>query len=267
MDNPKLIMTALTAVVAVLSIFIIRRAVARMDLSPEQRRRTHNVGFYTVSLVTLIVWAVIWANEIQETALVASGFAVAIVLFNKELILSALGWWFKTMSGAYRIGDRIRVGDIRGDVIDYGVLFTTLMQVDTEADHGMRTGNVVSVPNAMLLTEPVINETRILGFEWKEVHFTLAPGTDWRGAQEWLRDEAAQMVSEYQDELANQLHRMSERFAFHPIQVEPHVFVKAEKGGGVSLWVRMAMPARSIAIGADRLQRSFLEWKGSETEV
>ena len=265
MDNPKLIMTAVAVAAAVLSILIFRRAVSRMDLSPVQRRRTQNVVFYVGALAALLMCAVIWATEIQETALVASGFAVAIVLFNKELILSALGWWLKTMSGAYKIGDRIRVGDMRGDVIDYGVLFTTLMQVDTEADHGMRTGNVVSIPNAMLLTEPVINETRILGFEWKEVHFTLGPKTDWCGAQEWLKTEATKMVGEYQDQLRGQLQLMSERFAFHPIQVEPHVFVKPAKDGGVCLWVRMAMPARSIAVGADRLQRAFLEWDGRET--
>lgn len=265
MSNPKLIMTVVIAAVAAVSILIFRRAVSRMDLSPEQRRRTQNVGFYAVSLVTVLVFAIIWANEIQETALVASGFAVAIVLFNKELILSALGWWLKTMSGAYKIGDRIRVGDIRGDVIDYGVLYTTLMQVDTEADHGMRTGNVVSVPNALLLTEPVINETRILGFEWKEVHFTLGSGRDWRGAQQWLTQEATNMVKEYEQEVRKQLQQMSDRFAFHPIQVEPHVFVKPTQDGGICIWVRMAMPARSIAVGADRLQRAFLEWQGRDT--
>ena len=265
MNNPKLIMTLVALAVAVLSTLIFRRAVSRMDLSPEQRRRTQNMVFYAISLIAVVLCAVIWANEIQEAALVASGFAVAIVLFNKELILSALGWWFKTMSGAYKIGDRIRVGDIRGDVIDYGVLFTTLMQVDSDADHGMRTGNVVSVPNAMLLTSPVINETRILDFEWKEIYFNLDEGTDWRAAQEWLNGEATKMVDEYREDLRSQLQLMSERFAFHPIQIEPHVFVKPLKTGGFCMWVRMAMPARSIAIGADRLQRAFLEWSGTET--
>ena len=36
------------------------------------------------------------------------------------------------------------------------------MEVDTEAPHGMRTGNIVTFPNALMLTEPVVNETRVL---------------------------------------------------------------------------------------------------------
>ena len=175
MNDPKLLMTFIVVVIAALAALILGRAVARLELTPEQRTRTQNVVRYSLGLLTLLVCTVVWANEIQEAAIVASGLAVAIVLFNKELILSALGWWLKTVSGAYRIGDRVRVGDVRGDVIDYGVLFTTLMQVDSSSEHGMRTGNVVTIPNALLLSEAVVNETRILDFEWKDIHFKLGP--------------------------------------------------------------------------------------------
>ena len=65
-----------TCIYPVLSTFIFRRAVSRLDLSPEQRRRTQNMVFYAISLITIVLCAVIWANEIQEAALVASGFAV-----------------------------------------------------------------------------------------------------------------------------------------------------------------------------------------------
>jgi len=121
----------------------------------------------------------VWAAQIQSAAMVASGFAVAIVLFNKDIILSALGWWMKMASGAYRIGDRVRIGEYRGDVIDYGVLSTTLMAVDTGADHGMRTGNVITIPNALMLTFAVVNETRIWvlsGKRWRLSSVNLRTG-------------------------------------------------------------------------------------------
>ena len=190
---------------------------------------------------------------------------MAIVLFNKELILSVLGWWLKTVSGAYRIGDRIRVGDIRGDVIDYGVLFTTLMQIESDADHGMRSGNVVTIPNALLLSEALVNETRILGFEWKEVHFTLPKGEDWQAVEMKLHQTAVSIVDEYRQELLDALAMMSERFAFHPIEENPQVFVKPLDDGKIRIWVRLALPARGIAIGADRLNRAFLQCQNGVT--
>ena len=150
------------------------------------------------------------------------------------------------------------MGDWRGDVIDYGVLSTTLMEVETEAPHGMRTGNVITLPNALLLTEPVVNETRILGFEWREILFSIGPNEDWQETESILRAEAEAIVSEYQDTLDVQLSEMTDRFAFHPIQSQPAVLMRSEKAGRIIMKVRMPMPAREIAVLADRMHRAFL---------
>ena len=141
------------------------------------------------------------------------------------------------------------------------------MEVEADADHGMRTGNVICVPNAQLLTSPIINETRILNYEWKEVTFELAAGEDWRGAEQVLSDEAQAIVSEYEDELHRELAEMSSRFAFHAIQSAPHVFLKSLPDGGVRVWVRVALPARRIAELADRLNRAFLGWRSAATQL
>ena len=264
MSDPRLIVSVVVVAVLVLAGVLARGGIQRMDLSPEQRRRTRNVVRYAMVLVAVIGLAVVWADQLASAAIVASGFAVAIVLFNKDLILSILGWWMKTVSGAYRIGDRIRVGDCRGDVIDYGILSTTLMAVEADAQHGMRTGNVITLPNSLFLTEPVVNETRILGFEWCEIAFELAVDQDWQSAQLMLLREAEAIVSEYRDTLEQQLGEMSQHFAFHPIQMTPHVFVKATGNKGLSMWVRLPLPARQIAVLADRLNRRFIAWS---TEV
>lgn len=265
MTDPKIILSLCLAVALGLVGLSLRAAVRRFDLSPEQRRRTKNMIVYGVLVALVGILTIAWAEELAAAALVASGFAVALVLFNKELVLNVLGWWVKTMGGAFRIGDRISVGSVRGDVIDYGVLTTTLMEVEADADHGMRTGNVITLPNAKLLSEPVLNETRILTYEWKEISFELADGEDWRAAESALMAEATVMVAEYRNEVVRELKEMSDHFAFHPIQVEPHVFVKSMPGGGVRLWVRMALPARRIAVLADRLNRVFLQWQRSTT--
>ena len=156
MNDPKIVISVVLMGILLLFGLMARAAVRRMDLSPEQRRRTKNMVLYGVLIILAAGLTITWADQLAEAAIVASGFAVALVLFHKELVLNVLGWWVKTMGSSFRIGDRIRVGTTRGDVIDYGVLTTTLMEVEHSADHGMRTGNVICIPNAHLLTEPVI---------------------------------------------------------------------------------------------------------------
>jgi small-conductance mechanosensitive channel len=267
MEDPRLIASVVAGLIVVIVCLIVRSTIGRIDLTPVQRRRTRNVVSYAAALLLGVILAVIWADVLHSAAIVASGFAVAIVLFNKDLVLSILGWWMKIMSGAYRIGDRIRIGSVRGDVIDYGLLSTTLMQVETEADHGMRTGNVITFPNALLLTDPVLNETRTLQFEWKEISYELPAGADWRAAEAHMKAAALAIVAEYRETLEAQLEQMSERFAFHTIQADPHVFIKPLDGEKTRLWVRIALPARQIAILADRLNRAFMDWREPSTEV
>lgn len=261
----KPIISLLIAVGLAFSGLIARSGIRRMDLSPEQRRRTKNMVIYALCILLGVGMAVTWAEELAAATIVASGFAVALVLLHKELVLNVMGWWVKTMGNAFRIGDRVRVGDVRGDVIDYGILTTTLMEVGTDADHGMRTGNLVTLPNAALLAEPLLNETRVLAFEWKEFTFSLLPDEDWREAESILSVAATEMVSNYRDEVVTQLSKMADQFAFHPIDVKPYVFLRSMPDGGIQLWVRVAVPTREIALMEDHLTRIFLKWRAVST--
>ena len=267
MNDPKIIISLVVALILAISGLIARSGIRRMDLSPVQRRRTKNMVIYALFVSLGVGLAVTWAEELAAATIVASGFAVALVIFHKELVLNVMGWWVKTMGQSFRIGDRVSVGEVRGDVIDYGILTTTLMEVGTDADHGMRTGNLITVPNAALLTEPLLNETRVLKFEWREFTFTLLPGEDWQSAEATLSAAATEMVSEYRDQVSAQLSTMADHFAFHPIAVKPFVFVRSLVGGEVQLWVRVAVPVRKIALMEDRMTREFLRWRQGSTEV
>ena len=131
------------------------------------------------------------------------------------------------------------------------------MEVDPKADHGMRTGNVVTMPNMVLLTEPVVNETLVLGFEWKEYRFTV-PMEQRNQAEATLLEAARELLSSYRTEVETALEKMANHFAFHPIDVEPRVFVEQGGADTVVLILRLATPARALRVTHDALTRAFL---------
>jgi small-conductance mechanosensitive channel len=262
-DDPRIIASAAVVLGAAILGLLGRRLVSGLDLGPEQRQRTRLVMRYVLIAAILASLLTVWADLVSRAALVASGFAVALVLFHKDLILNILGWWQKTASGAYRIGDRVRIGRFRGDVLDYGVLSTTLMEVDPEATHGMRTGNVVTVPNMLLLTEPVVNETLVLGYEWKEYRFTVAASRRLE-AEEALLRSAEKLMEPYREDVEAALEQMSRQFAFQSIAVPPQVFVEVRASDEVILTLRLATPARALRTTQDALTRVFLDWRDDE---
>lgn len=264
MIDPRLIATGAVIGAVLVTSLLGRRLVARLDLGPAQRQRTRNVLRYGLLLALIVGLFTVWADVVTEAALVASGFAVALVLFHKDLILNVLGWWQKTISGSFRIGDRVRIGNLRGDVLDYGVLCTTLMEVDPEATHGMRTGNVLMVPNMKLLSEPVLNETLVIGFEWKEFPFTVA-ASERESMEAALLAAGEEILGPYRSEVEAALEQMSAQYAFHPIEVAPRVYMEAADGDAITLTLRLATPARSLRVTQDAITRRILQWRQGST--
>jgi small-conductance mechanosensitive channel len=254
----QIVVSSSAALVAILCAFFAGSLVKRLDLSPEQRQRTRNVIRYGLIVVLIAFWVAVWASEIKSAALVASAFAVAIVLAFKEVLLCVGGWWVKTMGAAYRIGDRIQVGKIKGDVMDYGVLTTTLMNVGQGDQPDLRTGAVVTLPNSMLLSEAVINETHSLQYSWREISLVVNADSDWQALEKTMLESAREETAPYQEEMAQQLEELEEYIAFRAISVEPQVFASLTKEGQVHLTLRLGLPVRSLRTIEDRLVRKIL---------
>jgi len=265
MDDSRIIATVVIVGIALLLGLMGYGVVRRLDLSPEQRQRTRNVLGYGLVALVLVALLIVWVELVSDAALLASGFAVAIVLFHKDLILNVLGWWQKTMSGAFRIGDRIQIGSFRGDVIDYGLLSTTLIEIYPDAAHGLRTGNILTLPNMMFLSQPVLNETRALSFEWSEISFTV-DREERDAAETALFGAASTVLATYRSEMVAELEHMAENFAFHPLPPDPKIYVEAGDDDRVTLALRLAMPARAIRRTRDAVTRAFLDARSASTK-
>ena len=66
------------------------------------------------------------------------------------------------------------------------------------------TGRIVTVSNKATFTEPVFNYSAMFDFIWEEVSFPIAYRSDWRKAEEILRDEAEKTSRAEGAELAMQ---------------------------------------------------------------
>jgi small-conductance mechanosensitive channel len=106
-----------------------------------------------------------------------------------------VGWLLVQTKGLYAVGDRIRVGDVRGDVMHIGVLTTTLWEFGRATGVGdLPSGRRVSVPNKMLLEQPVTNYSADFPYMWDEVQVPVAMEGDWRLARDLLLKVAEDVV-------------------------------------------------------------------------
>lgn len=101
---------------------------------------------------------------------VAIGAASAGIAFAlQEVIASYAGWLTIISGGFYKVGDRVQLGGIKGDVIDIGFVRTTLMEIGGWVDGDLYNGRIVRVANSFVFKEPVFNYSGEFPFVWDEI--------------------------------------------------------------------------------------------------
>jgi small-conductance mechanosensitive channel len=89
----------------------------------------------------------------------------------------------------YRVGDRIKIGDATGDVIDVGYLDTTLWEFGGQyisGDHP--SGRLIKFPNEKVLDELVYNYSwPLFPYIWNEIKFQIAYQSDLKFVAETMQ--------------------------------------------------------------------------------
>ncbi|WAJ30215.1 mechanosensitive ion channel domain-containing protein [Antarcticirhabdus aurantiaca] len=123
------------------------------DLALARRRR------FTIRAVADLVLALallaVWISEIQSVVLSLAAVMVALVVATKELIMCVAGSVLRLSGHLFKVGDRIEMNGIHGEVIDHGLFSTTIMELPAAHLGHAGTGRVVMLPNSVLLTGPV----------------------------------------------------------------------------------------------------------------
>jgi len=166
-------------------------------------------------LVTLaIAFTIISVVFVNWYAAVVSLGLISLVLgFALQTPISSfIGWVYLLVRAPFRVGDRIKIGDLRGDVIDVSYLDTTLWEFGGDylsSDHP--SGRIIRIPNANVLNTPVINYSwPLFPYIWNEIKVQLAYESDLnfvaetmrRLAEEEIGESMAEKVQVYRDILA-----------------------------------------------------------------
>jgi len=111
-----------------------------------------------VGLIGGVVAAVVFYPDLAVAVpILAIGLAVAL----QKYTASFFGFFVINFSQIYRPGDRIRIGNIKGDVRWVGLIHTTLEEVgEDEKLGGELTGRILHVPNLVILDQPVLNYSK-----------------------------------------------------------------------------------------------------------
>jgi small-conductance mechanosensitive channel len=255
----RLIVLAALVIVVLAVSALWGRAVHHYVHEPRRQRQFMLVRRIVVGIVLLIVALSAFVSELGSLATFAGFITAGLAVALQTFILSGAAYFFFIGRYGVRVGDRVTVGGITGEVLETGFFRLYLMELGG-ADRLRPSGRIVVFSNSVLF-QPSGFFKQLPGadYVYHEVALTLSPDSDHRLAEQRLMAAVERVYGEYKQEIEKQYAAAKQAPGGHlplpPPRPEGRLrFVDA----GLEFIVRYPVELRGAAEADDRVTRSLL---------
>jgi small-conductance mechanosensitive channel len=223
----KIILAIVGILVISVLIRFLQRSSSRWIKDSDTRYRARKFLTFIGYLLGLLFLVALFSDKLGgiHVALGIAGAGVAFAL--QEVITSIAGFVAVSFGHFYKTGDRIQLAGIRGDVIDIGVLRTTLMECGQWVDGDLYNGRIVRIANSFVFKEPVFNYSADFPFLWDEINLPVKYGSDQRLVREILQRILIEIVGDYAAWAQETWKEMVKKYRIEDERVEPMITMTA----------------------------------------
>lgn len=219
----------LFVLVGIIIIWLITRAIQRFFVSKiKQHANRYKANKLSVSIgyiLCLLLLIFTYSNKLGSIT-VALGIAGAGIAFAlQEVIVSFAGWLAILIGSLYKTGDRVQLGGIKGDVMDIGILRTTIMELGEWIDGDLYNGRMVFVSNSFVFKEPVFNYSADFTFLWDEIKIPIQHGSDYEKTKIILINIGKEIAGDLSKTSKEQWTALENKYRLEDTQTEPIVSV------------------------------------------
>ena len=218
----------------------------------DARYKVRKLVVFSGYLSVLIFLAFVFEDRLSRLsfALGVVGAGVAVAL--QDVLASFAGAFSIGFSKLYAVGDRVQIGDTKGDVIDIGLLRTTLLETGNWVSGDLYNGRIVRIPNSAVLKGSVFNYSQGFRFVWDEIKVLFTITSDRQFAREMLLRVATEAVGEYLVEAQTSWKIMSDNYQSENPPLEPTVALVVN-GGSLEFAVSYVIDYTKRTTMKDRL--------------
>ncbi|MGA7633148.1 MAG: mechanosensitive ion channel family protein [Terriglobales bacterium] len=202
------------------------RRFGRADARYKVRKFLVFSGYLSILLFLAILFEDRLGRLSFAIGVVGAGVAVAL----QDVVASIAGAFSIGFSKLYAVGDRVQIGDTQGDVIDIGLLRTSLMETGNWVSRDLYNGRIARIPNSIVLRGSVFNYSQGFRFVWDEIHVLFKITSDCQLAKAMLLRAANEAIGEYLVEAQSSWKLMSDNYQSANPPLEPTLALVVNAG-------------------------------------
>ncbi|MFO1467587.1 MAG: mechanosensitive ion channel [Steroidobacteraceae bacterium] len=243
-----------------------RRAVFRYAHETRRRQQLLLVRRIVLWAVVLVIVGMTFASELGSlvtfAGLITAGLAVAM----QSILVSVVGYFFLIGKYGIRVGDRVQIGNVTGEVIELGLVRMHLMELNDRGVLGP-TGRVVGFANSIVFQASggLFKQIPGVNIAWHETTLKLPGGCDPEQVKMRMLEVLGRLMQEYKVEIDRQAQEIRRTTASEIAgDAKPSVQLKFSTDG-VEAHVRYPVHLEHAAEIDERVSRELLAVISSAT--
>jgi small-conductance mechanosensitive channel len=155
-----------------------------------------------IAIILVFTFATELGSVVTFAGLITAGVAVAL----QNVIVSIVGYFFLIGKYGIRVGDRVQVAGVMGEVVDIGMVRFHLMELAGGTMDSEPSGRVVAFSNSIVFqsTAGLFKQIPGTSFVWHEMKLTFAPESDYHAVRERVNHAVEAAFNQYQGSLEQQ---------------------------------------------------------------
>jgi small-conductance mechanosensitive channel len=182
-----------------------RRAVLRYAHELRRRNQLLMIRKVTTWVLVAVIVGLTFVTQLSSFATFAGLLTAGLAVAMQSVLVSIVGYFFLIGKYGIRVGDRVQIGNVSGEVIDLGLVRMHLMELSSQGPLGA-TGRVVAFANSIVFQASggLFKQISGVNFAWHETTLTLPADADYALLKEKLLVAVNDVVKQYHDEIVRQ---------------------------------------------------------------
>jgi small-conductance mechanosensitive channel/HPt (histidine-containing phosphotransfer) domain-containing protein len=247
----------LAAVIGVAEVW--RKTILRYVSDPRRRYQFLLLRKIVLWFAVILVIAFAFASQLGSVATFAGLLTAGVAVALQNVILSIAGYFFLIGRFGIRVGDRVQIAGVTGEVVDIGLVRLHVMELTGGAE--TPTGRVVAFSNSIVFqpTTGLFKQIPGTSFMWHEIALTLSPDSDYHTVERRLLEVVEAVFEDYREDMERQRKQMERTLSYTQTNaLRPRSRLRITSSG-LEAVIRFPVTLQNAAEIDDRVTRELLK--------
>lgn len=248
-----------------LILFLARLTKKLLNRKVEDATTRFNLNRITDLIAAVIIFTLLLSLLFANWYATMVSFGIISLILGLALqnpITSFFGWIYILVRKPYEVGDRIKIGTVKGDVIDLGYFDTTLWEFGGEylsGDHP--SGRIIRFANSKVFSEYVYNYSwPLFPFIWNEMKLFVSYESDFGFVSETVQSFVEKEVGEAMTRRVKRFKKILEETPIDQLEVRevPSIILRAHDNTWVEVVVRYLVEPKASGQVKNRIFKNLM---------